>query len=203
MKIYFNSTFVETKRVTDDLWIKSNNGNKIEAYFEDLDLSNVNITLRLVIEWKNGDRTNELPMLKSYNNNYAYINLPTLKEAGEAKFIIRIFLNNDLSQTAIFTRVIKDNIEPNDNTNISSAEYEVIMENIEKLDSRVNSLEEKIESGGSSGGGSSGGGGTSGGTGSGGNVNVDLSNYYNKDETEALIDRKINYAIYDVITGDY
>lgn len=197
MKIYFNSTFVETKRVTDDLWVKSNNGNKIEAYFEDLDLSNVNITLRLVIEWKNGDKTNELPMLKSYNNNYAYINLPTLKESGEAKFIIRIFLNNDLSQTAIFTRVIKDNIEPNDNTNISSAEYEAIMESIEKLDSRVNSLEEKIESGGSSGGGSSGG------TGSGGNVNVDLSNYYNKDETEALIDKKINYAIYDVITGDY
>lgn len=198
MKIYFNSTFVETKRVTDDLWVKSNNGNKIEAYFEDLDLSNVNITLRLVIEWKNGDKTNELPMLKSYNNNYAYINLPTLKESGEAKFIIRIFLNNDLSQTAIFTRVIKDNIEPNDNTNISSAEYEAIMESIEKLDSRVNSLEEKIESGGSSGGG-----GTSGGTGSGGNVNVDLSNYYNKDETEALIDKKINYAIYDIITGDY
>lgn len=189
MKIYFNSTFIEKERITDDNWVKGNNGNKIEAYFDDLDLSNVNITLRMVIQWSNGETTNELPMLKSYKNNYAYINLPALKESGETKLIIKIYLSNSLFQTTIFTRIIKKNIEVNDSSNISSAEYQSLVESIEKLDSKVNSLEQQIGSGGSSGGS--------------GNNNVNLSNYYNKEETEKLIDDKINEAIYDVITGDY
>lgn len=138
MKIYFNSTFIETKRETDDLFVKGNNGNKLEAYFEDLDLSNVNINLRLVIGWSNNETTNELPMNKSFDNQYAYINLPKLKHDGNTQFIIKIYQNGTLLQTAIFTRNIKETLEANDNTNIGSDEYQGLLNQIKDIDDKSN-----------------------------------------------------------------
>lgn len=145
MKIYFNSTFIETKRETDDLFVKGNNGNKLEAYFEDLDLSNVNISLRLVIGWSNGETTNELPMNKSFDNQYAYINLPKLKHDGNTQFIIKIYQNGTLLQTAIFTRNIKATLEANDNTNINTDEYQGLLNQIKDIDDKSNSNSVKIQ----------------------------------------------------------
>lgn len=145
MKIYFNSTFIETKRETDDLFVKGNNGNKLEAYFEDLDLSNVNISLRLVIGWSNGETTNELPMNKSFDNQYAYINLPKLKHDGNTQFIIKIYQNGTLLQTAIFTRNIKETLEANDNTNINTDEYQGLLNQIKDIDDKSNSNSVKIQ----------------------------------------------------------
>lgn len=144
MKIYFNSTFIETKRETDDLFVKGNNGNKLEAYFEDLDLSNVNISLRLVIGWSNGELTNELPMNKSFDNQYAYINLPKLKHDGNTQFIIKIYQNGTLLQTAIFTRNIKATLEANDNTNINTDEYQGLLNQIKDIDDKANSNSTRI-----------------------------------------------------------
>lgn len=145
MKIYFNSTFIETKRETDDLFVKGNNGNKLEAYFEDLELSNVNISLRLVIGWSNGETTNELPMNKSFDNQYAYINLPKLKHDGNTQFIIKIYQNGTLLQTAIFTRNIKATLEANDNTNINTDEYQGLLNQIKDIDDKSNSNSVKIQ----------------------------------------------------------
>lgn len=141
MKIYFNSTFIEKERITNDLWVKGNNGNKLEAYFDDLDLLNVNTNLRIVIGWSDGETTNELPMQKSYDNSYAFINMPTLKCDGITNFTILIYQNDTLLQTAIFTRTIKESVNASDDPHINSAEYEVLINRIESLESRVSALE--------------------------------------------------------------
>lgn len=122
MKIYFNEAFVETKRETNDLWVKGDNGDMLYAFFEGVDLSEPNIYTRLIIQWANGQATNELPMNKSFDKKSAYVTLPILK-AGETKFTIRIYENGVLNHTAIFTRVVKESIDASDDTNISPDEY--------------------------------------------------------------------------------
>ena len=138
MKIYFNTTFIEKERITDDLWVKGNNGNVLQAFFDDLDLSDINVNLRLVIGWSNGETTNEMPMLKSYDKVYAHINLPTLRYDGDTSFTIRVYQNDTLLQTAIFTRKIKASIDASDDTNIDSAEYESMMSQINAVDEKAN-----------------------------------------------------------------
>ena len=187
MKIYFNSTFIEKERVTDDNWVKGNNGNKLEAFFDDLDLNNTNLNLKLVIEWSNNETSNELPMNKNFDNKFAYINLPEFQHAGNTKFIIKIYQNSTLLQTAIFTRNIKETIEASDRTNIGSDEYQVLLnqindinskankntQNINSLSSRVTLLEQESSGGGT----------------------IDpsiLTNYYNKQETQDYVDTEVS-----------
>lgn len=133
MKIYFNSSFVEKERITDDLWVKNNNGNTLYAYFDNLDLANANVKTRLVIEWANGETTNELVMNKSIGNGYVYITLPRLAVSGEAKFTLRIYRNEKLEQTCIFTRKIKESVDASDDNFINQEEYEAILNAIENL----------------------------------------------------------------------
>ena len=140
MKIYFNSTFIEKERITNDLWVKGNNGNKLEAYFDDLDLSNVNTNLRIVIGWSDGTNTNELPMQKAYDNSYAFINMPTLKYDGITNFTILIYQNDTLLQTAIFSRVINKRVDANDTINITREEYEYLLSLIGKNSSNNNAI---------------------------------------------------------------
>ena len=134
MKIYFNEAFVETSRETDDLWVKGNNGNMLYAFFEGVNFRNPDIVTRLVIEWANGQATNELPMNKSFDGKSVYMTLPILK-AGETKFTIRIYDNTDSSSivqhTAIFTRVVKESVDASDDTNIDPDEYLGILNAIE------------------------------------------------------------------------
>lgn len=137
MKIYFNSTFIEKERVTDDLWVKGNNGNRLEAYFDDLDLSNTNIRLRLVIEWSNGETSNELPLNKNFKNDFAYINLPKLKFSGETKFTIRVYQDTYLLQTAIFSRFVKESVNASDETNITSTEYNALLNQIDEVNNNL------------------------------------------------------------------
>ena len=120
MKIYFNSSFVEIERITDDLWVKGNNGNTLYVYFDALDLANANVKTRLVIEWANGETTNELVMNKSIGNGYVYITLPKLAVSGEAKFTLRIYRNEKLEQTCIFTRKIKESVDACDDVFINN-----------------------------------------------------------------------------------
>lgn len=133
MKIYFNSSFVERERITDDLWVKDNNGNTLYAYFDNLDLANANVKTRLVIEWANGETTNELVMNKSIGNGYVYITLPRLAYSGKAKFTLRIYRNEKLEQTCMFTRNIKENVDASDDVFINNEEYEAILNAIENL----------------------------------------------------------------------
>lgn len=135
MKIYFNSSFVEKERITDDLWVKGNNGNTLYVYFDNLDLANVNVKTRLVIEWSNGETTNELVMNKSIGNGYVYITLPRLAYSGQAKFTLRIYRNEKLEQTCIFTRKIKESVDASDDNFINREEYEAILNAIENLNS--------------------------------------------------------------------
>lgn len=133
MKIFFNSTFKEIERDASDLWVKGNSGNRLEAYFEELDLTNSNINARLTIEWGNGKTTTEIPMNKSFGFKYVYLTLPTLLESGEVKFTIGIYQNDTLLQTAIFTRKIKESVEASDKVPIDATEYEALMNLIEDL----------------------------------------------------------------------
>lgn len=137
MKIYFNSSFVEKERITDDLWVKGNNGNTLYAYFDDLDLANANVKTRLVIEWSNGETTNELVMNKSIGNGYVYITLPRLAYSGQAKFTLRIYRNEKLEQTCIFARKIKESVDASDDVFINNEEYETILNAIENLNSNT------------------------------------------------------------------
>lgn len=137
MKIYFNSSFVEKERITDDLWVKGNNGNTLYAYFDNLDLANANVKTRLVIEWANGETTNELVMNKSIGNGYVYITLPRLAYSGQTKFTLRIYRNEKLEQTCIFTRKIKESVDASDDNFINKEEYEAILNAIENLNSKT------------------------------------------------------------------
>lgn len=140
MKIYFNSSFQEIERVNDDLFVKGNTGNSLEAYFDDVDLKQTNINIRLVIEWADKTSTKELPMNKSFNRKYVYINLPALLESGEASFTLRIYDDDNvvdgkptLLQTAIFTRKILASVDESDKTSITNDEYLTLLKSIENL----------------------------------------------------------------------
>ena len=137
MKIYFNKAFVETKRETEDLWVKGNNGNELQVYVEGLDLASANINARLLIEWSNGETTNELPMNKNYFNKCFYITMPILKESGEVKLQVNIYQNSTLNRTLIFTRQIKNSINASDETNITPEEYQSFINNLENINSNI------------------------------------------------------------------
>lgn len=139
MKIYFNSTFNEIvdKRDTSDLWIKGNSGNILYSYFDGLDLSNEFIKCRLVIEWSNGETTNELVMNKSIVRSCFYITLPKLKESGNANFTLRIYIGDELHQTCMFTRNIKESVDASDDTDISNEEYQALLNAVEELSSQA------------------------------------------------------------------
>ena len=127
MKFYFNSIgqFIE-QDTSMDLFVKGNNGNVVECYFKDLDISNTNLKFRLIIKWSDGSTTNELPMNKSLKNDYVYLGLPVLKESGNTEFIIRIYDYDTIQHTAIFSRVIQDNINSKDDVNVSNDEYLIL-----------------------------------------------------------------------------
>ena len=145
MKIYFNKAFVETKRETEDLWVKGNNGNELQVYVEELDLTSANINARLLIEWSNGETTNELPMNKNYFNKCFYITMPILKESGEVKLQVNIYQNSTLNRTLIFTRQIKNSINASDETNITPEEYQSFINNLENINSNIALNSSKIE----------------------------------------------------------
>ena len=145
MKIYFNKAFVETKRETEDLWVKGNNGNELQVYVEGLDLTSANINARLLIEWSNGETTNELPMNKNYFDKCFYITMPILKESGEVKLQVNIYQNSTLNRTLIFTRQIKNSINASDETNITPEEYQSFINNLENINSNIALNSSKIE----------------------------------------------------------
>lgn len=145
MKIYFNSSFVEKNRVVDDSWVKGNNGNVLEAYFESIDLSNPSINFRLVIEWSNGSTTNELIMRKALDSSYAYLTLPPLLFAGETKFTIRLYIADNLEQTTIFTRKIYDSVNASDDT-ISNTQYQELLNTFDTYDVDIFNLGRRVDS---------------------------------------------------------
>ena len=136
MKVYFNSIgqFLE-QDTTMDLFVKGNNGNVVECYFNGLDISDKNLSFRMVVKWSDGTTTNELPMVKSLTNDYVYLTLPILKIDGEAQFIIRIYRNTYIEHTAIFKRGILAGIDASDDT-VSTEEYEVLLQNIDDIRNR-------------------------------------------------------------------
>lgn len=141
MKVYFSSIGAylnEDKSM--DLFIKGNNGNKIECYFKDLNIRDVNLTFTLIIEWADGSTTNELLMNKSLDGKYVYLTLPTLREAGETKFNVIVKQNNVIQFTSIFKRVIADSLEASDNTNITPEEYEAMQNAINDLSSNISEV---------------------------------------------------------------
>lgn len=131
MKIYFNDLLTEKNRIVDDKWVKGNTGNKLEVYFDDLDLTNSAINVRGVIEWADGSTTNELVLSKSIDRKYVYLYLPTLKTDGEIKFTLRIYTNDSLLQTTIFSRKVYNSVNASDDINITSSEYESLLKTIE------------------------------------------------------------------------
>ncbi len=136
MKVYFNSIgqFLE-QDTTMDLFVKGNNGNVVECYFNGLDISDRNLSFRMVVKWSDGTTTNELPMVKSLTNDYVYLTLPILKVDGEAQFIIRIYRNTYIEHTAIFKRGILEGIDASDDT-VTTEEYEVLLQNIDDIRNR-------------------------------------------------------------------
>lgn len=144
MKVYFNSIgqFIE-QDTTMDLFIKGNNGNVVECYFNGLDISDVNLRFRMVVKWSDETTTNELPMNKSLKNDYVYLTLPILKVDGEAQFIIRIYRNTYIEHTAIFKRGILAGIDASDDT-VTTEEYEVLLQNIDDI---RNKKQDVLESG--------------------------------------------------------
>ena len=134
MKVYFNSIgqFLE-QDTTMDLFVKGNNGNVVECYFKDLDLSNKNLKFRMVIKWADGSTTNELLMNKSILNDYVFLTLPTLKIDGLTEFIVKIYNYEILQQTAIFERKILESIDAKDTYEITDEQYNVLISSIEEL----------------------------------------------------------------------
>lgn len=131
MKIYFNDLLVEKNRIIDDQWVKGNSGNKLEVYFEDNILESSATNVRAVIEWSDGSTTNELVLNKSIKRDFAYLNLPILKTDGEVKFTLKIYSNDSLQQTTLFSRKVYDSINASDEIHITSSEYESLLEAIE------------------------------------------------------------------------
>lgn len=187
MKVYFNSIgqFIE-QDTSMDMFVKGNNGNVVECYFKDLDISDVNLRFRLLIKWSDGTTTNELPMNKSLKDEYVYLSLPTLKVEGETQFIIRIYDYDIIQHTAIFERVVLENIDASDDT-ISSEEYEVLLDNIEsKQDVLISGSNIKTINGESI-------------VGS-GNIeikakDINLDNYVTQDEFQEKVVNETNYIV--------
>lgn len=146
MKVYFNSIGQFIKQDTSmDMFVKGNNGNVVECYFKDLDLSNPNLSFRLIIKWSDGTTTNELPMNKSLKYEYVYLTLPILKIDGMTQFIVRIYDYNVVKYTAIFERKIFENIEASDETNISSEEYQALQNSIANINENIVDLGLEID----------------------------------------------------------
>ena len=141
MKIFFNSAFKEDvdKREAEDLWVKYNNGNTLDVYFEGLNLREPTIKARIIIRWPSGKTTNELPLMKHIGGEYFKFTMPILEEEGVVNFTIKIYETDETtrtekhSHTAIFNRVILDSVDPSDETNITSAEYQELLKSIEEL----------------------------------------------------------------------
>lgn len=140
MKVYFNAAFIETKREATDNWVKGNNGNFLEIIVNDIDFANTRATL--VIEWSNGETTNELPMYKQFSNFSYYLTMPKLMYSGQAKFTIRFYKEDTLYQTSIFTRNIKDSLTPNDETYIDNEEYQTILNVLSEINNDTNEAQE-------------------------------------------------------------
>lgn len=149
MKIYFNDLLVEKNRIIDDQWVKGNSGNKLEVYFEDNILESSAVNVRAVIEWSDGSTTNELVLNKSIKRDFAYLNLPILKTDGEVKFTLKIYSNDSLQQTTLFSRKVYNSINASDEIHISSSEYESLLEAIESagvdVDDQVKENTDNIE----------------------------------------------------------
>lgn len=149
MKIYFNDLLVEKNRIIDDQWVKGNSGNKLEVYFEDNILESSAVNVRAVIEWSDGSTTNELILNKSIKRDFAYLNLPILKTDGEVKFTLKIYSNDSLQQTTLFSRKVYNSINASDEIHISSSEYESLLEAIESagvdVDDQVKENTDNIE----------------------------------------------------------
>ena len=149
MKIYFNDLLVEKNRIIDDQWVKGNSGNKLEVYFEDNILESSAVNVRAVIEWSDGSTTNELVLNKSIKRDFAYLNLPILKTDGEVKFTLKIYSNDSLQQTTLFSRKVYNSINASDEIHITSSEYESLLEAIESagvdVDDQVKENTDNIE----------------------------------------------------------
>lgn len=140
MKVYFNAAFIETKREATDNWVKGNNGNFLEAIVDSIDFPATRATL--VVEWANGETTNELPMYKEYSNFSFYLTMPTLTYSGQTKFIIRFYKGETLYQTGIFTRNIKESLTASDETYIDNEEYQSILNVLNELNDDTNEVQE-------------------------------------------------------------
>lgn len=143
MKVYFNSIgeFLN-KDTSNDLFVKGNIGNVIQAYFKDLDFSDANIVFRLIIKWSDGTTTNELPMSKSITNEYVYLALPTLKE-GNTQFTIRIYNYGVIQHTAIFNQVVLNSVDASDDT-IDEEEYQTLLSKFDGYEKELLELAEDV-----------------------------------------------------------
>lgn len=148
MKIYFNSAYseiVDLRDTSGEIWVKGDNGHNLECFFESITVSSSTLTPRLVIEWADGTTTNELPLFSNYLDNCYHINLPTLEVSGETQFQIRLYdRTNSLRQTAIFSRVVKESLNASDDTNITPAEYQTLMNAMQDLSDEFRGLEEDV-----------------------------------------------------------
>lgn len=128
MKIYFNNLGIETSRVLDDVWVKNDIGRRLEVYFDGVDISSPDISLKLIIEWSNATTTNALLMNKFIDGSGAYIVLPQLILDGTTEFTIRTTDAGEdlLTNTPQFTREILSSVDAADDTNITPTEYEAM-----------------------------------------------------------------------------
>lgn len=141
MKIYFKNNGLEDYRESDLSFVKNNVGNVIEAFFEG---STENTRATIIIEWSNGETTNELPMQRTLNNSF-YFYITKLLYSGITRFTIRLkdIETNEVVNTGIIVINILEAVDPSDAT-ISRLEYEQLLRDLQDAINRLVDLEDYI-----------------------------------------------------------